>query len=91
MHYENSPICCNTLSASLGSLMLTLIVITTKERAMPQQQDLFEVEEPTWAERLRESLDSNTRRQTLAVLAEMMRAAVPSPTPTQPGVPSDED
>ena len=58
---------------------------------MPQQQSLFEVEEPTWAERLRESLDANTRRQIVTVLAEMMRAAVPSPTPTQPGVPSDED
>jgi hypothetical protein len=80
MHCENSPICCSTWSASLGSLMLTLIVITTKERAVPQQQDLFAGEEPTWAERLRESLDANTRRQIVTVLAEMMRAAVQSPS-----------
>lgn len=91
MHYENSPICFNTLSIGRRALMLALVLITIKERAMPQQHSLFEVGEPTWAERLRESLDANTRRQVVTVLAEMMGAAAPSPSPTQPGVPNDED
>lgn len=61
--------------------MLGLIVNPKKEKAMPQQLLLFDAQEPTWAERLRQGLGAEARRQVIAILAEMARTAVESPLP----------
>jgi hypothetical protein len=71
--------------------MLGLILTPKKESPMPQQLLLFQAQEPTWAERLRQSLDADTHRQGVTLLAAMARAAVMSPAPAPQEVPSDEN
>ena len=58
---------------------------------MSKQMLLFEVLEPSWAERLQRRLDAETRHRINAILVEMAQAALQVPAQAQQEGQNDED
>ncbi len=57
---------------------------------MPEQLPLFEMREPTAAERLHQRLDQQRRDQVLVILVEMTRAALSPPAAKRQEADRDE-
>jgi len=46
---------------------------------MPEQLNLFETPQPSWAQQLHQRLEPQTRDQVLAILVDMARTALQKP------------
>jgi hypothetical protein len=51
-------------------------ISTPKETQMPEQLNLFETPQPSWAQELHLRLEPQTRDQVLAILVDMARTAL---------------
>jgi len=74
-HCATWPFCSNILLPAHRPPMLGYIS-TPKETQMPEQLNLFETPQPSWAQELHLRLEPQTRDQVLAILVDMARTAL---------------